>query len=96
MNTIDDFERGLVNRGFAVGPNGASYRLGADWNDRNEPGSRYHISVRRVSEDGELDNVVGFDGQPFQSIDHARRWAIADARCAGPCHTELSKRAVIA
>ncbi len=96
MNTIDDFERGLVNRGFAVGPNGASYRLSADWNDRNQPGTRYHISVRRVSEDGDLSNIVGFDGQAFQSMDHARRWAIADGRHAPPFHTELSKRAVIA
>ena len=95
MNTIGDFERGLVNRGFGVGPNGSSYRLSADWDGRNQPGTRYHISVRRVSEDGDLSNIVGFDGQAFQSMDHARRWAMADGRHAPPFHTELSKRVVI-
>ena len=89
MNTIDDFERGIVNRGFAVGPNGASYRLGADHDSR-------YISVRRVSPEGELDNVVGFNGQVFQSLAHACNWAVADARHAEPFHTELSRRAVIA
>ncbi len=96
MNTIDNFERGLINRGFAVGPNGASYRLSADYDQRALPGTTYAISVRRVSQDGELDNIVGFNGQVFQSMDHARRWAMADGRHAEPFHTELSKRAVLA
>ena len=83
------FERNLVNRGFAVAPNGASYRLGT-----NHDG--HQISVRRVSRDGKLDNIVGFSGAVFQSFAQAFNWAMADARHAPPFHTELSKRTLIA
>ena len=70
---IDTFTRLLQTRGFAVGPNGASYKV-VTLGPQDQP------AIVRTSKTGERETIIDWSGETFNSFYHARNWARMNAQ----------------
>lgn len=67
------FDRMIIERGAAVGRNGAHYRIVP------LPGVDRRFGIERTHK-GDRNTIVNYNGNEFRSIESAHRWAICDHR----------------
>ena len=68
---IDKTREDLDKKGFAVGINGASYKL-TTFSSLDIP------AVERTFK-GDREIIVGYSGEQFSSLDAAKHWAVVDS-----------------
>ena len=72
---LDVFADGLETIGFGEAPNGVSYRIVPS----SAPG-RVDCYAVEQTKDGLRRLVVGYNSEPFRTIEAARLWAYMDGR----------------